>query len=547
MSRALTILTLAALTACTGASPTPQATEGPGSDARDMLVYAAAGDFANLLGVVSQSASDTMVTGMVYYPGLEAEFDCSLKYQPALYTSWSWSPDNLELTLTMRDDITWADGTTVTTADAAFAYELIADKTVASPRFNYTEAFAAPPQVISPTEIKFTYKVPGDPYTRLSQAAGYYVPKHLLQSADRATLRSHGLNRNPVPTGPYKLTDHKPNESFILEPNERFTGPKQDHARIKRVQFTIVPEYQTRLLKLKRGEVDLMENLQIKDYEALRKSNPNLRFERRGYRFMDYIGWNLTDPRFQDKAVRRAMAHAVDVDALIKRLLTASDGETFGRPAIGTITPEICAVRPDVQRIEKNLDEARRILAEAGWADTDGDGILDKDGVKLEFSLITNRENERRTEAAQVVQASLKEIGIAMKIDLLEFNAMSERLRRKDFQAALGGWAAGLFIDPSAFWHSGDEYPFNYGSYSNPEVDALIDRGLKTPDPAEAAEIWKEMQQKIYEDQPYLFLWWQDSIVAIDDRFQNTSIDILSLMHRIERWEVPADRVKYNF
>lgn len=547
MSRVLTLAALAILTSCTGGGPAAQTAEGPGSNARDMLVYAAGGDFANLIPIVSQAVSDSMVTGLTFYPGLEAEFDCSLKFRPALYTSWTWSPDNLELTLTMRDDITWADGKPVTTADAAFAYELIADKTVASPRFNYTEAFAAPPTVISPTVIKFTYKEPGDPYTRLSQAAGYYVPKHLLENADRGTLRSHPLNRNPVPTGPYKLTEQRPNEFFVLEPNERFTGPAEDHPRIKRVQFSIIPEYQTRLLKLKRGEVDLMENLQIKDYDELRRSNPNLRFERRGYRFMDYIGWNLNDPRFQDKAVRRAIAHAVDTDALIKRLLTASDGEVFGRPAVGTVTPEICAVQPDIQRIEPNMDEARRILAEAGWADTDGDGVLDKDGVKLEFSLITNRESERRIEAAQMVQARLKDLGITMKIDTLEFNAMSERLRNKDFAATLSGWSAGLFVDPSAFWHSGPQYVFNYVSYANPEVDALIDRGLKTPDPAAAALIWKEMQEKIYEDQPYLFLYWQDSIVAIDDRFQNTSIDILSLMHRLERWEVAPDRVKYNF
>jgi peptide/nickel transport system substrate-binding protein len=538
---------LAALVACSGATaPVTDFTDAPAGP-RDMLVYASGGDIGNMISVVSQAASDTLVLGQTQYAGLESDFDCSLKYSPAVVKSWVWGEDSLSLTLTLRDDIKWADGTPVTAEDFAFALDLIGDKVVASPRYSAVEPFAAPPQILSPTEIRFTYREPGDQYTRLAQASGYYEPKQILGAADRASLRTHPLSKRPLPTGPFKLTDHRPNESFVLEPNEAFTGPEEDRARIKRVQFLIVPEYQTRLLKLKRGEVDMMDGINIKDADELRKSNPNLRFERRGYRFMDYVGWNLQDPRFQDKAVRRAMAHAVDVDGMIKRLLTSETGESYGRQAIGTITPELCAVRAHVEPIKKNLAEAKRLLADAGWADTDGDGVLDKGGVKLAFTLMTNRENERRIEAAQLIQADLKQIGIEMTIDTLEFNAMSDRLRKKEFQAVLSGWSAGLFIDPAAMWHSGDGYTFNYSSYANPEVDALIDRGLRTPDPAEAAPIWREMQEKIYDDQPYMFLWWRDEIVAIDDRFQDTQIDILSLMHRLHKWQVPPDRVKYNF
>lgn len=547
---------LAAFTACTSSpqptevvdkTPSAQADAGDAPDARDMLIYAAAGDISNMLPVVSQSAADSSVIEQIYYQPVESEFDCSLKFQPNLVTDWSWSADSLVLDLTIRDDITWADGTPVTARDIAFAQELIADKDVASPRFGYTEPLAKLPEVISPTQIRFTYSEPGDQYTRISQSAGYYVPHHLLKDADRGSLRNHKLSKAPLASGPFKLTEHKPGQSFVLEPNEKFTGPASQRARIKRVQFNVVPEYQTRLLKLKRGEIDLMESINIKDADALRKSNPNLRFERRGYRFMDYIAWNLKDPRFQDKAVRRAMAHAVNIDSMIDRLLTSEAGEVYGKQAVGTLTPELCAVRADIEPIKQNVEEARTMLEQAGWTDSDGDGVIDKDGVKLEFTLLTNRENERRMEAAQLVQSDLKAIGIAMKIDTVEFNAMTERLRNKNFEAVLGGWSAGLFVDPSAMWHSGDEYPFNYPSYNNPKVDDLIDRGLHTPDPAAAAPIWREMQEQVYEDQPYMFLWWRDELVAIDDRFENTSIDLLSVLHKLHEWEVPEDKVKYKF
>ncbi|MFK7927831.1 MAG: ABC transporter substrate-binding protein, partial [Myxococcota bacterium] len=160
--------------------------------------------------------------------------------------------------------------------------------------------------------------------------------------------------------------------------------------------------------------------------------------------------------------------------------------------------------------------------------------------------LITNRENERRMQAAQLVQSALKDIGVSMKLDFVEFNSMSDRARNKKFEAMLGGWSAGLFVSPAAMWHTGEQYTFNYPSYSNSTVDALIDKGLATPDPKEAAPIWAEMQTKIYEDQPYLFLWWRDETVAVHRRFENAQININSLIHNLNEWEVPADKVKYD-
>lgn len=532
-----------------GSAPTaPETTtEKRGPEQRDMLIYAAGSDLHNLLPVVSSSASDSAVFAYVFEPGLDSSFDCELEFEPRLYKSWEWNDDATELTFEMRDDIAWADGEIVDAEDVALAYELIADETVASPRFGYVKDFAAPPRVNSPTSITFSWKGPGDKTTRLSTVSGYYVPAHRLKDADRASLRTHPLSRKPLPSGPLMLSEHKPNEYFVLEPNPDYTGPEENIAHLKRVMFRVVPEYQTRLLKLKKGEIDLMDGIKVQDADALRSSMDNLRFERRGYRFMDYVAWNLKDPRFQDKAVRQAMAHAVDIDGMIERLLTSKEtGDVYAKQAVGTITPEICATRAEIEPIKKNVEKAKELLASAGWTDSNGDGIVDKDGTPFEFTLITNRENERRMEAAQLIQADLKNIGVNMKLDFMEFNAMTERARNRDFEAMLGGWSAGLFVDPSAMWHSGEEYRFNYPSYSNPEVDALIDKGLATPDPEKAAKIWKEMQEKIYEDQPYLFLWWRDEVVAIDKRFDDAQINILNLLYHLPEWKVPADQVKYD-
>lgn len=540
-----------ALVACTGGTaPTASTDAGTTADTsdgpRDMLIVAAGSDINNMLPVVSSSASDSAVFGHIYMEGLDGDFDCELNYKPALYESWEWSDDSLSLTMTLREGVKWADGTPVTAQDIAFTNKLFADPDVASPRFGFTQKHANPPEAIGTNKVKFTWVQPGDRITRLAESSAYHVPKHLLDTAAPSGLRTHPLTTDPVGTGPFMLTKRKPNAFFTLEPNPNFTGPDNMKPRLKMVRFEIVPEYQTRLLKLKKGEVDLAEGIQVKDADDLRENNPNLKLVSRGYRFMDYIAWNLSDPRFQDVRVRQAMAYAVDIDGMIKRLLTGGDGTVYAKQAYGTITPEICSTRAEIELIKQNVDKAKSLLAEAGWTDTNSNGIVDKGGQELEFTLITNRENERRMQAAQLVQSGLKEIGVNMKLDFVEFNSMSDRARRKEFEAMLGGWAAGLYVNPAAMWHSGPEYTFNYPGYSNAEVDRLIDTGLATPDPKEAGPIWKEMQEKVYADQPYLFLWWRDEIVAVDKRFENTSIDITSLTHRLYEWEVPADKVKYD-
>lgn len=521
---------------------------------RDMLVYAAGSDLESLLPGISQSASDSAIMANIYMPLQDVEFDCSLKRtSDGLAQTAEWNEDGTVLSMSLRDDIKWSDGTPVTTKDVAFLYKMIANKEVASPRMSFVDKMKPEfaPKVIDDTHIEWHFTSAYDRDTQTAHGSLGTVPTHILKDLDLKTIRSQSANKAPMPNGPFKLVDHKPTQSYALVPNENFTGKDSEKARIKRIQFKIVPEYQTRLLLLKKGEIDLMEGIQVKDADELVKSNPNINLVRRGYRFNDYIAWNLNNDLFKSKAVRQALAHAVDIEMIIGKLLTSEDGTRYARQAVSTITPELCNVHNDaIPPFKYDAEKAKALFAEAGWSDTDGDGILDKDGQKFRFTLVTNRENARRTEASILIQNAFKKVGVEMNIDTKEFNSMTDMLRKRNFEAVMGGWAAGLFVDPSSMWHSDTEekkYPFNYTSYSNPEVDVLIDQGLATPDPNDAAPIWKELQAKIYDDQPYMFLWWRDEIVGIDSRFENTQIDVLSLMNNLHEWEVPADKVKYKF
>ena len=543
---------------------------------RDTLVIAYQSDADTLLSVVSQSASDSAIISNLNYPLTDSQFDCRLESLPALAKSWEWSEDGRVISMELRDDIQWSDGVQVTARDIAFTMELVEDPKVASPRISYIQQMVPGkrPLVIDDTHLEWHFTHAYDPVTQMSHISALAIaPEHILRTADRATLRGNVFNREPVVNGLWKLGDWSRGERIVLEPNDRWTGPADQAPKLRRIIFRILPEYATRLMALERGEVDLLEAVQIADADRLRRTHPDIVQHRRGWRFLDYIAWNPLDPEdykavnrgvttgskvdlagikrnrlFGDARVRVALAKAIDVDKLINDLLTSRDtGERYGRPAVGTITPALCDVHnDDIPRLPYDPAAAKRDLAQLGWEDHDGDGILDQDGQPFRFTLMTNSGNPRRAKASVIIQAGLKEIGVDCRIEQIESNTFFERLRKKDFEAALSGWSAGLFVDPKNIWHSGPEYEFNFVSYSNPEVDLRIEEGLREPDPEKAVEMWRRLQALIYQDQPYAFLYWMDEIVAVHKRFQDVDIDILSPINNLHKWWVPADEVKYK-
>jgi peptide/nickel transport system substrate-binding protein len=515
-----------------------------------MLVVAWASDIDNLLPPVSSHAGDRALYENLYTPTIDTSFDCKLKFNPAMATEWSFSEDGTVLSMTLRDDLKWSDGEALDAEDIAFSYELVADPVVASPRIGFIEHMVkgAAPKVIDSTHLEFHFTHAYDQDTMLSHASLFPSPQHVLATADRPTLKGHALGRDPLVSGPFMLADAKPGERFTFVANPNYTG--ENTPGLARVLFKIVPEYGTRLLQLKSGEADLMEGIQIKDIDDIRDNHPEIDVRSRGYRFMDYLAWNLTDPRFSDIRVRKALAHAANIDQMMEKLLADNAGKVYGKQAVGTITPELCDVgAADFEAISYSAEKANALLDEAGWKDTDADGIRDKDGVALRFTVVTNRENDRRIEAAQMLMAQFKLVGVEMTLNQLEFGTMTDMLKRREFEAAIGGWSAGLFVDPSALWHSDTDdkrYEFNFTGYSNPDVDALMAKGLNTPDPKVAAPIWQDVQRQVYEDQPYLFLWWREELVGVNNRFENSQINVSSTLHHLHEWSVPADQVKHN-
>lgn len=542
---------LLALFGCAGA---PSGADGA---VRDTLVIAQPSDAHDLLSVVYQSPFDGNLLANLNLPLLDTDFDCELEFKPALAKSWTFSEDGRSIRMELDESLTWEDGAPVTAEDVRFTYALIADPDVRSPMLDRVSSLTPKgrPKVIGPSTIEWVFERAYDRTAMLALVSRLPpVPQHLLASKTvaRSKLREHPLNaQSPIGDGPWKVAEWTRNQRIVLVPNDHFTGPDELRPKLAAVRFEVIPEYEARIAALKAGEVDLVEGVLVSDADVLSADHPEVQLHRRGWRSMEYVAWNSLDPKapgasrlFADPEVRRALSMAIDSDALIRELLTSpATGEVYGRPAIGTITPALCGMHNDtIRRLPFSPDDARARLGELGWADTNNDGWLDKDGEAFRFTLITNAATPRRTLAAALVKEHLAAVGIDVQVEQIEATTFFERLRARDFEAALSSWTASLYADPSAIWAEDSE--FNLTSYRNPRVSELLDQGLREADPTRVAPIWKELQAVIYEDQPYTFLYWADETVAVNDRFLDTTVDLLGAWRNLHRWQVPPERVK---
>lgn len=515
------------------------------ADAGDTLTIALVGDADTMLPMVGQSVNGSMIYDLLVPPVTTSDFvDGRIVFKPGIAKSWSWNEDRTELTYELKEDCVWDDnsGKVVTAEDIRYNYELIGDPEVKSPRQSHVERMdpKQPIEVLGDFKLRFHFQYPYNEQSMLAHAGFNISPKHLLETLDRASLLSSDLSKKrAVGHGPFRFLKWEPKQSVTIVRNPKSKTYAVPYLR--RIVFKVIQEYQTQLVELKKGGIDMMEAVQEKDIEEV-QSWGNVKLYERGYRFLDYVAWNAQNPLFEDKNARRALTLAIDIERIIKTILTFG-GKTYATKAYSTFTPELADFRvADLQLLPHDPAKAKELLAGLGWKDSDGDGILDKDGKAFEFVLVTNQGNPRRADACVLIQEDLKKIGIKVNLEQRESVTFFDDLSKKQYDAALAGWSASLFPDPSNVWGSATETEtrlFNFTAYSNPRVDELIAKGLKCKDGQEEAKIWQEMQRLVYEDQPYTFLYWKTSTVPLQKRFRDYKPNVLSVLHGIENVWVP--------
>ena len=256
------------------------------------------------------------------------------------------------------------------------------------------------------------------------------------------------------------------------------------------------------------------------------------------------MGYNLADPKFQDVRVRQAINYAVNKEEMTTTIFFGLAEVTTGPFLKGS-----WAYNKEIEPAPYNIVKAKELLRQAGWKDTSKDGWLKKDGKEFEFTVIVNQGNGERQRSAEMIQKYLKDIGIRMKIRVVEWNTMiNEFLNKRHFEAVIMGWFLGRDPDNYDIWHSSKtrEGEFNFIGYKNEEVDRLLVEGRRTFDESKRAVIYQRIHELIYADQPYMFLYSADTLPVVNSRFRNVESSPIGIGYNFIKWYVPKNEQRYK-
>lgn len=518
-------------------------------------VVAITSDIDNFNPIVSTEAIASQVNSAIFPQIFDLVFDLGegrLIYRPMLARSWEFENDQKDVVLHLRGDVKWQDGMKVTAEDIKYSFSLYADPLVASHRRHYVENMIFTNgkfdldksiTVLDDTTIIFHFSIAYP--EQLFHINLEPVPMHIFQYVDRKSLSKNPNNQAPVSAGPFKLVRWTRQQEVVLGSNPMSTLPHP--ARLDRVILRVLTEPTTRLTELKKGTIDMMWPIYPENVKDLQENYPQVRLETLPARGYDYIGWANTDfklwnekrqvkphPIFGSKKVRQALTYGINRLGIIDGFL----GE-YGQIAITDFCPLFrWAVNMNLKPYAYDPVLSRRMLKEEGWEDHDGDGTLDKDGKKFEFTLHYNAGNARRAYAATIIQDNLKQLGIAVNLSAVEGVVFFGKIAKKEYDAFLAGFGVGLAIDPKDRWGSDLTSPFNNTGFQNKRIDQLIKLAYNVKIDREAAPFWKEFQAIIHEEQPATFLYWFKEIVGINRRLQTTNINILGTMDQMWDWTI---------
>jgi len=467
----------------------PQGPETPS----DTVVIGALSDIASWNPYLAEDAFDEEILSLIY-PSLAVE---QVDYQqhppsfaPSLAESWEWSDDHLVLTFHLRTDAVWSDGVPVTSEDLLFSWR-----------------------------------------AQTSEALGWLwsdITDNIdtVEAPDAHTVRYTFTHRYP-----YQLMDV--NDGPIV-PAHAWAGFVADRPRVSRLVFRIVPSKTGLFNQLLAGGIDLVND--IPPAEAARVlDDPDLELAVFPDRSYTHICWNLDKQVFADPRVRRALGMAIDRETLIDAVYGG-----FGRPSIGPVLSTMWAFNHDLKPLSHDPAAAIELLAESGWEDHDGDGILDRNGQPLAFEVLAPSESEVRKDVCLLLERDLARIGVRATPRLMEWGAVQAAVAKGDFDAFVNRWIEPTQVDLEGIWQSAPPGvpTFNFGHYANHEVDQLLVKVAAASDFETQKPLLDRIQALIVADQPYTFLVENTRLVGVNSRIHGAKINDATIFFNVDEWEI---------
>jgi len=547
---------------------------GAGPVTGDWLLVHMLSDPEQLNPLTSNDAGASSILGYIFQ-GLLTRDPRTLELKPLLAESRPViSKDKLTYTFKIRRDATFQDGHPLTGEDVLFSIKALKCPLVNAPFIRVYYASVVDAQLVDDYTIRFITK---EPYFLNEDVLGgidvlprhFYDPENLLKDVTVRELSrgysrlpdnvrrfannfNKNYNRNPMGSGPYKFQSWKTGQEVILVRDQTYWGkgkPGIDQPYLDVYRYRVINNLDAALVRLKSGGLDTMnlqplQHLRQTKSKRFRKNYQKLLYFSPGF---TYIGWNNAHPIFRDKRVRKAMTYLTNRKQLVKTILFG-----FGQ---GIDSP-IYRFRPEYDETLASYpydpEKALGLLREAGWKDTDGDGVLDKviDGksTPFRFEIKFNSGNTIRKSVVLTLQDELKRHGISVTVRQLDWTIFLDDVRNHKFDAMVLGWAMSV-RDPDSFqvWHSAqaENKGPNMISYKNARVDKILEEYRREFDPKKRIELYREFQQILHDEQPYTFLFMGKSISAVHRRLRGVEVLPIGGLRPLEWW-VPRSSQKYS-
>ncbi|WP_289141881.1 ABC transporter substrate-binding protein [uncultured Brevibacillus sp.] len=442
--------------------------------------------------------------GILYEPLLTR--DMSGKVSPGLAEKYEVSEDGKVWTFTLRKGLRFHSGEPVTGEAVKQSFERMLE---VSP----VKSIIGPVEKVEATD-EHTFKVhlssPFAPFLSVVMS-GMISPV----DAKKAKELGDGFGDNPSGTGPVMFEKRERGASLTYKKNPDYNwGPEyaqnKGPIQVDNVMFRFLKDDDTRMMEFKKGTIHILSDVPANSVAEL-QSLPGVEINKTMDIGHKYIAFNNLHPLFSDVRLRKAIALSVDRDPLVQVALNG-----FGKPVYGPLPPTIWGYSENIenkakQMYSRDLNQARQLMADAGWTDTNGDGLVDKDGKPLSVEILVSPEPAFQR-AVQILQSQLKEAGIDLKITVQEMATIKDRISKKSYDMALmyfGWYDADIFY---LLFEKSNSASRMY--FTRPEMDELLNKGRTEMNDEKRFKIYEEAQEILLNETPWVPLWVNETVTA---------------------------------